>query len=204
MTWRVPSLAVPARDEHIAVAAVSQYDSVNLFVDRARRARPSFAVTDANAAAVAQICHRLDGIPLAVELAAARCRHLSAERIAQALYDSRNHNRAHCLLWLSAGMGLGPTDIVGLNLDRIKPVGAGWVAVVGERVLPVPREVMLAVRDGWPWTSRTRNALQTTAHLALYPFIHTSLSELRYWHRAQGDVDVSDLLRDLVLDICRR
>ena len=66
---------------------LSQYDAVVLFIDRARRARPSFAVTDANAPAVAQICHRLDGIPLAIELAAARCRQMSAERIASELDD---------------------------------------------------------------------------------------------------------------------
>ncbi|MGH3156389.1 MAG: LuxR C-terminal-related transcriptional regulator, partial [Streptosporangiaceae bacterium] len=56
-------------------------------IDRARRARPSFTVSERNAPAIAQICHRLDGIPLALELAAARCRQLSAERIAQDLDD---------------------------------------------------------------------------------------------------------------------
>ena len=69
------------------VPALSQYDAVALFVDRARRARPSFAVSDDNAPAIAQICHRLDGIPLAIELAAARCRQMSAERIAAELDD---------------------------------------------------------------------------------------------------------------------
>ena len=87
VAWRVPSLRSPPRGAPLPVQALSQYDAVNLFVDRARRARPSFSVNDANAAAVAQICHRLDGIPLAVELAAARCRHLSAEQIATQLDD---------------------------------------------------------------------------------------------------------------------
>ena len=76
--------------EPLAVEALSQYDAVTLFVDRARRARPSFSVDDTNAAAVAQVCHRLDGIPLAVELAAARCRHMSVDRIASEL-DDRFH-----------------------------------------------------------------------------------------------------------------
>ena len=87
VAWRVPSLPSPPRDALFPVEALSQYDAVNLFVDRARRARPSFTVNETNAAAVAQVCHRLDGIPLAVELAAARCRHLSIEQIATELDD---------------------------------------------------------------------------------------------------------------------
>ena len=55
---------------------------MRLFVERARQARPNFTVTDANAAAVAQICQRLDGIALALELAAARVRTLPVERLA--------------------------------------------------------------------------------------------------------------------------
>jgi predicted ATPase/class 3 adenylate cyclase/DNA-binding CsgD family transcriptional regulator len=85
ITWRVPSMSCP---EHgVDLRTLSQYDAVVLFVERARRARPSFAVNDANAPAVAQICHRLDGIPLAIELAAARCRQMSPERIASELDD---------------------------------------------------------------------------------------------------------------------
>ena len=87
VTWRVPSLAAPPVENTLAVSALSQYDAVRLFLDRARRARPSFAVTERNAPAIAQICCRLDGIPLAVELAAARCRQLSAEQIARELDD---------------------------------------------------------------------------------------------------------------------
>jgi predicted ATPase/DNA-binding CsgD family transcriptional regulator len=87
ITWRVPSLRCPSREQRIDVPTLSQYDAVKLFVERARRARPSFFVSDANAPAVAEICHRLDGIPLAIELAAARCRQMSAEGIAQELDD---------------------------------------------------------------------------------------------------------------------
>ena len=87
VTWRVPSLAAPPVENTLAVSALSQYDAVRLFLDRAGRARPSFAVTKENAPAIAQICYRLDGIPLAVELAAARCRQLSAQQIARELDD---------------------------------------------------------------------------------------------------------------------
>ncbi|HWC66630.1 MAG TPA: LuxR C-terminal-related transcriptional regulator, partial [Acidimicrobiales bacterium] len=87
VVWRVPSLQCPGPDVAVSVPALSQFDAVRLFLDRAHRARPSFTVGDHNAAAIAQICHRLDGIPLAIELAAARCRQTSAERIAADLDD---------------------------------------------------------------------------------------------------------------------
>ena len=81
-TWRAPSLSVPPLESPAAAGGLDGYDAVVLFVERARQARPNFAVTDANAAAVAQICHRLDGIALALELAAARVRTLPVERLA--------------------------------------------------------------------------------------------------------------------------
>ena len=87
ITWRVPSLPAPPPEVSLAVPTLSQYEAVVLFVDRARRARPSFAVTEDNAPAIAQICQRLDGIPLALELAAARCRQMTVERIARDLDD---------------------------------------------------------------------------------------------------------------------
>jgi predicted ATPase/class 3 adenylate cyclase/DNA-binding CsgD family transcriptional regulator len=87
ITWRVRSLATPPPESARAVPVVSQYEAVQLFIDRARRAHPTFVVSEANAPAVAQICHRLDGIPLALELAAARCRQMSAENIALDLDD---------------------------------------------------------------------------------------------------------------------
>ena len=61
--------------------SVSQSEAVALFADRARSVQPSFAVTDGNASAVASVCARLDGIPLAIELASARVRSLSVEQI---------------------------------------------------------------------------------------------------------------------------
>jgi non-specific serine/threonine protein kinase len=78
--WRVPSLALPG--PRADPAAVADSGAARLFVERAAAARPGFALTDANAAAVAQICRRLDGIPLALELAAARLRGLSVQELA--------------------------------------------------------------------------------------------------------------------------
>ena len=87
VTWRVPSLRGPRADEVATVESLAQYDAVQLFVDRAVRARPNFTVDNENVAHVALICERLDGIPLAIELAAARVRSISVVRIAEGLDD---------------------------------------------------------------------------------------------------------------------
>ena len=81
LTFRVPSLSVPAPGNDDTPELVVQYESVRLFVSRARLQRPHFAVTALNAAAIASICRRLDGIPLAIELAAARIRAMAPEEI---------------------------------------------------------------------------------------------------------------------------
>ncbi len=83
----VPPLAAPDAGATITPATLAQIDAVRLFIDRACAAQPAFRVTDKNAAAVAAICRRLDGIPLALELAAARTRALSVEAIAARLDD---------------------------------------------------------------------------------------------------------------------
>jgi predicted ATPase/class 3 adenylate cyclase/DNA-binding CsgD family transcriptional regulator len=91
LTWRVPPLAVPDRSiENIplTVERLSQYESVQLFVDRARIARSTFALSNANGADVAEICCRVDGIPLAIELAAARTKTLLPSQISAGLDDA--------------------------------------------------------------------------------------------------------------------
>jgi non-specific serine/threonine protein kinase len=72
----IPPLPLPATDDSLSFNAVGSSEAVRLFVDRARAVRPDFQLTDINAAAVAAICQRLDGLPLAIELASARVAHL--------------------------------------------------------------------------------------------------------------------------------
>nr|WP_309695860.1 tetratricopeptide repeat protein [Armatimonas sp.] len=81
LTYRVPSLSLPDSSKHQTPESLSPFESVQLFIERALFQQSTFAVTNANAPALASICHRLDGIPLAIELAAARVRSLSVEEI---------------------------------------------------------------------------------------------------------------------------
>lgn len=69
------------------VERLSQYEAVKLFIERVAAVRPDFVITNANAPALAEICSRLDGIPLAIELAAARARVLELDQIAARLDD---------------------------------------------------------------------------------------------------------------------
>ncbi len=85
--YRVPSLSTPDPKKKESLEVLNQYEAVRLFIDRAVLAQPAFQVTNENAPAVAQICHRLDGIPLALELAAARVRAMPVETIASRLDD---------------------------------------------------------------------------------------------------------------------
>jgi predicted ATPase len=87
--YPVPPLPLPADPGSASVAEIAAWPAVALFVDRARAVRPSFALTQDNAAAVAEICRRLEGLPLAIELAAARTRLLDPpallDRLARSL-----------------------------------------------------------------------------------------------------------------------
>jgi predicted ATPase/DNA-binding SARP family transcriptional activator len=85
VVWPVPPLGLPRHDASVDEARDS--DAVTLFVERARAARPDFELDDSNAAAVAAICRSLDGLPLAIELAAARTAVLSPAAIVERLDD---------------------------------------------------------------------------------------------------------------------
>lgn len=95
VNYRAPSLELPDVEHLPPVESLSQYEAITLFVERARSAVPNFVMTSENASMLAQICYRLDGIPLAIELVAAKVRILSLQQIAKRL-DDRLH-------WLTSG-----------------------------------------------------------------------------------------------------
>jgi predicted ATPase/DNA-binding CsgD family transcriptional regulator len=85
--WRVPPLSLPTVRNGELRDSLGASDAVRLFVERARKVRPGFALTDRNAGSVARVCTGLDGLPLAIELAAARVRTLSPAQIETGLSD---------------------------------------------------------------------------------------------------------------------
>ncbi|HEU5099276.1 MAG TPA: BTAD domain-containing putative transcriptional regulator [Roseiflexaceae bacterium] len=94
-TWLVPSLGLPDPQGLPALADLVQVEAVRLFVERATATLPIFRLTETNAAAVALVCRRLDGLPLAIELAAARVKVLAMEQLVARLDD--------CFRLLTAG-----------------------------------------------------------------------------------------------------
>lgn len=85
-SYHVPSLSLP--DPKSGLAVIERTESVKLFMDRATAVLPEFELNESNASSVAQICKRLDGIPLAIELAASRVKLLNVEQIASRLDDA--------------------------------------------------------------------------------------------------------------------
>jgi predicted ATPase/DNA-binding CsgD family transcriptional regulator len=88
VAWPVPSLSLPDLRRLPHLESVREYESARLFLERATAVKPAFALTEQNTPSVARVCYRLDGIPLAIELAAARMKMLSVEEIAEKLDGS--------------------------------------------------------------------------------------------------------------------
>lgn len=86
-TWNVPSLPLPEMQGSLSLKQLKEFASIELFVERAGNVKSDFLLTEQNAASVAQVCNRLDGIPLAIELASARVKVLSVDEIASRLND---------------------------------------------------------------------------------------------------------------------
>jgi predicted ATPase/tetratricopeptide (TPR) repeat protein len=101
VVFRVPSMAIPDPEQRLSPEELMRYEAVQLLSERAAAGAPDFAVDSENAADVARICFRLDGLPLALELAAARIGALGTATLAERLDDS--------FRLLRSGSRVGPT-----------------------------------------------------------------------------------------------
>ena len=141
--YRVPPLTLPDPRRAQTAETLSQFEAVRLFIERAQAVQPSFAVTSGNAPAVAQVCFHLDGIPLALELAAARVRSLSVEEINTRLGQrfrlltggSRvalpRQQTLRALIDWSYDLLLGPEKTL---LCRLSVFAGGWTVAAAEGV----------------------------------------------------------------------
>ena len=142
-TYQVQSLSVPDPQNRLPISALAQYEAVRLFIDRAVAAQQGFQLTPQNASAVADICHRLDGIPLAIELAAARVRALAVGQIDARLSDRfrlltggdrtalpRQQTLRACIDWSYDLL----TDPEKLLLQRLSVFAGGWTLEAAEQV----------------------------------------------------------------------
>ena len=159
VTWTVPSLTRPGPADPTYIDQLSQYESVRLFADRAAAVQPGFALNEQNAPAVAGICHRLEGIALAIELAAARVRALTAQQIADRL-DERfrllvganrtalpHHRTLRALVDWSHEL---LSESERLFLRRVSVFAGGWTLEAAEQVCAgdgVAREDILDLLD---------------------------------------------------------
>ncbi len=88
VVWRIPLMAFPgSSDSTKEIKEIIQYEAIKLFVDRAASSQPGFTLNSQNVSSVTQICQRIEGIPLAIELAATRIRHIGLETILERLDD---------------------------------------------------------------------------------------------------------------------
>jgi non-specific serine/threonine protein kinase len=141
--FRVPALRVPDLEQMPTHDQLTEFEAINLFAERARAVQPAFAVTNTNAAALAQICVQLDGIPLAIELAAARVPALMPAQIATRLDDrfrlltggSRmalpRHQTLRALIDWSYDLLAGEERVL---LRRLAVFAGGWTLEAAEAV----------------------------------------------------------------------
>jgi predicted ATPase len=143
LTYRVPSLTVPGTNATLTPQTVSAYEGVRLFVERAKLVRPNFDLTPQNSSCVALICARLDGIPLAIELAAPRLRSMSVDELSERL-DRRfallaegsraalpRHRTLRAMIDWSYDL---LTDVEQTMLRRVSVFAGGWTLAVAEHV----------------------------------------------------------------------
>jgi len=144
-TYRVPSLTLPDPKQAHSIASVTAFEAVQLFIERATLAMADFRVSNRNASTLASICNRLDGIPLAIELAAARVSSLSIEDINRRLDERfrlltggsrtalpRQRTLRSLIDWSYDLLN----DAERLTLQRLSVFSDGWAIGSAEQVLP--------------------------------------------------------------------
>jgi non-specific serine/threonine protein kinase len=141
--WRMPSLRTAPPDTAPSAEQLMDYAATQLFVQRAVAAAPTFRLATSNAAAVASICHRLDGIPLALELAAARVKAMRVEQVDERLHDrfalltrgsrtaSTRHQTLRALIDWSCDLLSDPERVL---LRRLSIFAGSWTLEAAEAV----------------------------------------------------------------------
>ena len=169
--YPVPPLPLPAGPGTASVAEVAASPAAALFVDRARAVRPGFALTEGNAAAVAQICQRLEGLPLAIELAAARTRLLEPAVLLDRLAASLD------------ALGTGAVDLPARQRTLRATVewSVGLLSDAERSLL----EVAAVFADGWTVPAAASvagleedRALELTEELARHSLVYVHSTEL--------------------------
>jgi predicted ATPase/DNA-binding CsgD family transcriptional regulator/Flp pilus assembly protein TadD len=189
-SFLVNPLSIPHPNLPLSVETLGEYDAVRLFVERARAALPDFSLTAAYLPAVVKICRRLDGLPLAIELAAARVKALAVTDIALRLEESfhllirgsrtalpRAQTLQACMEWSYALL----SEVESLLLNRLGVFSGGWSLEAAEHICAggfiEPSEVVnllaqlvdksLVVVDRRPSAGLRYRFLETTRQFAL-------------------------------------
>ena len=169
--YPVPPLPLPAGPGTASVAEVAASPAVALFVDRARAVRPGFALTEGNAAAVAEICRRLEGLPLAIELAAARTRLLEPAVLLDRLAASLD------------ALGTGAVDLPARQ--RTLRATVEWSVGLLDDAERSLLEVAAVFADGWTVPAAARvagleedRALELSEGLARHSLVYVDSTEL--------------------------
>ena len=169
--YPVPPLPAPADPAAVPLTELQSCPAVALFVDRARAVRPGFALTEGNAAAVAEICRRLEGLPLAIELAAARTRLLDPAALLGRLAESLD------------ALGTGAVDLP--ELQRTLRATVEWSVGLLEDAERSLLEVAAVFTDGWTVPAAAAvaglaedRALELSEALARHSLIYVDSTEL--------------------------
>jgi predicted ATPase/tetratricopeptide (TPR) repeat protein len=152
----VPPLGVPLTSGNLDLQIVSQYTAVQLFIQRATSIKPDFAITNENAPAVAEICHRLDGLPLAIELAAARIKMMTPRELLSRLENSFDVLRGGVRELPERQQTL--RDAIGWSYDllsdstkklfrRLSVFVGGWTMDAAEQVCNVDNDLGFEIMD---------------------------------------------------------